>query len=311
MGLQPDLQLVVRLGATDRPTDQRAGRGVRVGDSAHARRSPVGRDERTRTKRRAGRPPPRLHQRSARELVPGTRNRGRQRGGHGRRSQRPWQLPRVQAQHAPMDDAHHRVRRPTGRRPGCARLDRFDQGDAAQLDRTQRRCAGRLRGDDPDGNGRRHPRVHHATGHPVRRIVHGAGAGTPPGRRAHHPRARLRGRRVPSRGRDQERRRPPSGRQDQDRCVHRLVRHQSDHRRAGAGVDRRLRVDGVRHRGDHGRAVRRRTRLRVRRASSAYRSLRSNSRPRRGSSSSRSNPRTAQRSTPPPGRGRSSAMRRT
>ena len=46
--------------------------------------------------------------------------------------------------------------------------------------------------------------------------------------------------------------------------VHRLVRHQSGDRRRHPGLDRRLRADGLRHGGDHGRAVRRRARLRVR-----------------------------------------------
>ena len=43
-----------------------------------------------------------------------------------------------------------------------------------------------------------------------------------------------------------------------------VVRHQPGERRADPGVDRRLRADGLRHRRDHGRAVRRPARLRVR-----------------------------------------------
>ena len=40
---------------------------------------------------------------------------------------------------AAVDDAHHRLRRPAARRPRAARLAGGDQGDAAQLDRPQRR----------------------------------------------------------------------------------------------------------------------------------------------------------------------------
>ena len=83
--------------------------------------------------------PPGVRQRCAGQLVPRSRHRRRQRRGHRRRSQRPRQLPRVQAQHAPVDDAHHGVRRPADRRPRPARVDRRHQGDAAQLDRPQRR----------------------------------------------------------------------------------------------------------------------------------------------------------------------------
>ena len=43
-----------------------------------------------------------------------------------------------------------------------------------------------------------------------------------------------------------------------------VVRHQPGERRADPGLDRRLRADGLRHRRDHGRAVRRPARLRVR-----------------------------------------------
>ncbi len=50
----------------------------------------------------------------------------------------------------------------------------------------------------------------------------------------------------------------------EDRRVHRFVRDEPGQRRADPGVDRRLRPDGLRHRGDHGRAVRRPARLRVR-----------------------------------------------
>ena len=76
--------------------------------------------------------------------MPRSRHRRGQRGGHRRRPQRPRQLPRVQAQHAPVDDAHHRLRRPADRRPRSARLDRWHQDDAAQLDRPERGRGGAL-----------------------------------------------------------------------------------------------------------------------------------------------------------------------
>ena len=63
------------------------------------------------------RSPPGLRLRRAGQLVPGPGHGRRQRGGHRRRAQRPRQLPGVQAQHAPVDDAHHRLRRPPDRRP--------------------------------------------------------------------------------------------------------------------------------------------------------------------------------------------------
>ena len=50
----------------------------------------------------------------------------------------------------------------------------------------------------------------------------------------------------------------------EDRRGARPHRHQPGHRRADPDVRRRLRADGVRHRGDHGRARPRRARLRVR-----------------------------------------------
>ena len=67
-----------------------------------------------------------------------------QRGGHQRGPQRARQLPRLQAQPAPVDDADQRLLRPADRRPGPAGLARAGQADAAQLDRSQPRCAGAL-----------------------------------------------------------------------------------------------------------------------------------------------------------------------
>ena len=79
------------------------------------------------------------------------------------------QLPGVQAQHAPVDDADHRLRRPADRRSRPARLERRDQDDAAQLDRSE------PRGQRPLSVGcRRHHGLHDAARHPVRSVVHGA-----------------------------------------------------------------------------------------------------------------------------------------
>ena len=70
---------------------------------------------------------------------------------------------------------------------------------------------------------------------------------------------------VPAPGRwPRQGRRPPGRGPREDRRVHRPLRHQPGHRPGHPDLDRRLRADGLRHRGDHGRAVRRPARLRVR-----------------------------------------------
>ncbi len=81
------------------------------------------------------------------------------------------------------------------------------------------------------------------------------------------PDRRRRGRRrarLQAPGRGQEGRRPPGREPPEDRRVHRLLRHQPGQRPGHPDLDRRLRADGLRHRGDHGRAVRRPAGLRVR-----------------------------------------------
>ncbi len=72
------------------------------------------------------------------------------------------------------------------------------------------------------------------------------------------------GGRVPPPGGGAQGRRPPGREPAEDRRVHRSLRHQPGHRPGHPDLDRRLRADGLRHRGDHGRAVRRPARLRVR-----------------------------------------------
>ena len=160
----------------------------------------------------------------------------------------------------------HRLRRPPARRPRHDRLARARQGDAAQLDRPQRRRRGRvpLRGfgsRPPD----RLPGVHHPARHAVRRHVLRDGPGAPRrvqagrGDRVRAPGAQLRQPGDHGVGGIARRRR-----QAEDRCPARAHRHEPRHRRADPDVRLRLRADGVRHRRDHGRAGARSARLRLR-----------------------------------------------
>ena len=256
--LPAGVQLVVRPAAEEGPPHPRTGRRVRD-RHAHAHQRQLGRPLPRRPRPRAGWLAAGLRQRCPGQLVPGPGHRGGQRRGHRRWAQRSRQLPGVQAQHAPMDDAHHHLRRSPDRRSRSARLDRSHQVDAAQLDRSQRGRDGALR--LACGS---HLGVHHSPRHAVRRDVHGAGPRASSGRRAHHPAAGERHRRVPPRSRSQGRLRSPERRPREDRRVHRLVRHQPGQRHADPCLDRRLRADGLRHRRHHGGAVRRPARLRVR-----------------------------------------------
>ncbi len=201
-----------------------------------------------------------VRRRRARQLVPRPRHRRRQRGGHRRRSFGPRELPGVQAQHAPVGDADHGLRRPPDRRPRHARLDRRDQDDATQLDRSQSRRVGALRLPRRSDLG-----VHDPTRHVVRGDVHGPLARASARRRAHDIRSVVVGRRVSPGGDHQEGHRPPGRGSREDRDPDGDVGGQPGHRRRDPDLDRRLRADGLRHRGDHGRAVRRPARLRVRR----------------------------------------------
>ena len=110
---------------------------VRVRLAPHPGRACVVAADADEQRRRHRRLPPGVRQRGAGQLVPGTGHGRRQRGGHRRRPHRPRQLPGLQAQHAPVDDADHRLRRPPDRRSRVARLVRRDQDHAAQLDRSQ------------------------------------------------------------------------------------------------------------------------------------------------------------------------------
>ena len=146
---------------------------------------------------------------------------------------------------------------------GHHRLARADQAHADQLDRPQRGRRGRLRAAGP-GRGRRAHGVHDAAGHALRRHLHGAGAGAPPGRRAHRAREARGGRGLSGPGAARERDRAPQHGEGQDRRLHRRVCRQPRERRAGPDLDQRLRAHGLRHRRDHGRAGARRARLPVR-----------------------------------------------
>ena len=88
---------------------------------------------------------------AARLLVPGARHDARERGGH-RRQVRGRRLPVRAPAAAAVGAEDHRVRRRAARRPRRARLAGQHEGDAAQLDRPQRRRGGRLsdRGLHPD-----------------------------------------------------------------------------------------------------------------------------------------------------------------
>ena len=72
-----------------------------------------------------------------------------------------------------------------------------------------------------------------------------------------HARSVRRGRGVPARRIGQERRRAAGGGPDEDGGADGQLRHEPADGRGDPGVDRRLRADGLRHRCDHGGALRR------------------------------------------------------
>ena len=144
--------------------------------------------------------------------------------------------------------------------------------------------------------------VHHPARHAVRRHLHGAGARAPAGRRAGRRRVAGRhpagwrypeaagprptaGRRPCLPGRGQRGSATGSGQETNEKTgvFTGSLRDQPGDRRAGAGVHRRLRADGLRHRRDHGGARPRPARLGVRPAGSACRSGRSSAACRTGS----------------------------
>ena len=195
------------------------------------------------------------------QLVPGRRDRARQRAGH-RRPLRALRQPRRGAPARAVVLPHHRLRRPPARRPRGHPLALARQDDAAQLDRPLRGRRGHVR---RPGDRRGVPRLHHPPGHAVRRDVlrHGARA---PRRAAAGRRHRARAGRARLRqpGADGVQRRAQRRRPHEDRRAARPQRRQPRQRRADPDVGRRLRADGVRHRRDHGRPGPRRARPRLR-----------------------------------------------
>ena len=195
-------------------------------------------------------------------VVPQGPDRAGQRAGAGREYLRALRQRGLQARPGAVVLPHHRLRRRAAARRRDARLAGARADDAAQLDRPLRRRTPALH----PGDGRRAGGLHHPPRHGLGRDLHGAGPGASAGGEDHHARA-------PGRGRGLRRAGAPADRDRADvdrrvagahRGVHRRLRHQPRHRRAHPGLDRRLRADGVRHRGDHGRALRRSARLRVR-----------------------------------------------
>ena len=194
--------------------------------------------------------------------MPGRPDRAGQRAGH----RRPLRALRRRGGAAPAHPVvlpHHRLRPAAARRHGRAdRLARARADPAAQLDRALRGRAGDL---PRAGRRRGDPGLHHPPRHPLRGHLLRAGARAPgrraPGRRPPRgrPRPPLRRRRRAGVGR-----RPRRRRGAQDRRLHRPLRDQPGQRRGPPGLGRRLRADGLRHRGDHGRPRPRRARLRLR-----------------------------------------------
>ncbi len=276
--LPEDLQQLVRRRGEEGAPDRRARGELRVRRARRSRWTRLG-EARLRAATRGRRLLPScVPRRSAGELVPRIGHSAGQRRGDVRRTQRSRQLPCLQAPAEAVEDADHRVRRPFDRRPRRLGLARADQADTAQLDRSQRRRADPL----PRAVHRRADhRVHHAPRHHVRRDLHGPCSRASARRRAravdmargHAPEVDRRRRRhavrrsrglPPHRGVADGRR--ASGRvAPEDRRLHRRVRDESCDWRVDPGVRRRLRADGLRHRGDHGGARSGRARLGVRR----------------------------------------------
>ena len=198
------------------------------------------------------------------QLVPRPEHRARQRGGQGRPLRRD-RRPRGAPPHAPVDAAHHRLRRPPRRRPRGAGLAGKRQGHAAQLDRPLRGGGGHV---PRRGPRRGAHRLHHAPGHAVRRHLlrprPRASAARPHRGRGRARRGRgLRARRGRT-GRGGARRSRPR----QDRRLHRRLCREPRQRRPPAGLGGRLRARRLRHRRHHGGARPRRARPRIRPAPS-------------------------------------------
>ena len=194
--------------------------------------------------------------------MPPRPDRAGQRAGH-RRALRPVRQRGRAAPAHPVVPAHHRLRpAPARRHVRAGRLARARPHHAAQLDRPLRgRPGGLPPGRRLGGDPGLHDAPRHALRgdllHPRARAPRARAAGGRPARGAGG--ARLRGGRGARLGGRPRRRRAP-----QDGGVHRAHGGQPGQRRADPGVGGRLRPDGLRHRGDHGRPRPRRARLRLR-----------------------------------------------
>ena len=168
-----------------------------------------------------------------------------------------------QARADPVVLQDHRVRPGAAGRPGRPGADLADAGRhrPAQLDRSVRGCARRLRG---RGSRRADHRLHDPAGHDLRYDVHGGRGRLPAGRGAGHRRAARRVRGLPRGDPQGDRDRAAVHRPAQDR--RRPGRHgdQPGDRHADPGLGDRLRAGRLRHRRGHGRARRRPARLGVR-----------------------------------------------
>ena len=205
---------------------------------------------------------PRVPHRGAGPVVPHRPDGARQRAGDRRALRALRQRGRLEAPRAVVLP-HHRVRRPPAVGLRAARVvARPRRHDAAQLDRSFGGGRGRLplRGRRP-----RLPGLHDAPRHALRRHLLRARPGAPGDRAADR-----RQRRGPRRaglcrrgGAELDRGAQRRGPREDGRGA-RPHRHQPRQRRADPDVRRRLRVDGLRHRGADGGAGARRARLRVR-----------------------------------------------
>ena len=137
--LPAHLQQLVRPGGRTGPPGRRPDRRVCVGPARHAGRPPLARSDRGRAGRCRRCAPAGLPVGAGRQLVPGPGHGAGRRGGDRRRPQRGRQLPGVPQAAAPVDAAHHRVRRAAAGRPGRGGLAGARQAPAAELDRPERR----------------------------------------------------------------------------------------------------------------------------------------------------------------------------
>ena len=169
---------------------------------------------------------------------------------------------RAHAAH-PVDAADHRLRRAAGRGPrGASTGPARSRTCSATGSAAARGPRSISRSSVPD---RTPSTIRVYTTRPIRSSARPTwSCARAPARRSDHDRVPSRWRRGLSQGgRRQERPRPHRPGQDQDRRLHRRLCHQPRQRPADPGLDRRLCADGLRHRGDHGRARTRRARLRV------------------------------------------------